>query len=119
MGLLPSVALTHPHVFAEARLDVIVDETRSLGALRHLWRFDDGFTATVLMEFDEDGDLELSAGELATVAGVVHESLAEFNYFQFVTADGVDVAMEAPERLIADMNDGRLIILFESRPKQP
>jgi ABC-type uncharacterized transport system substrate-binding protein len=117
-GATAMPAIAHPHIFAEARLDVVVGGGGEVTALRHLWRFDDGFTATVMLEFDLNGDLELDAGELESVAAVVHESLADYDYFQFVTAGGKDVAMVAPERLIADMQDNRLIILFESLPKE-
>jgi len=112
-------ALSHPHVFAEARLDVAVGKDRTVEVLRHVWRFDDLFSSTVLVEFDKNKDLKLDAGELKDVASVVHESLAEFNYFQIVTANGRDVAMEAPTELLADFTDNQLIILFESRPKEP
>ncbi|MCT7377542.1 DUF1007 family protein [Chelativorans sp. EGI FJ00035] len=112
-------ALAHPHVFAEARLDITVSEDSKVEALRHVWRFDDLFSSTVLVEFDQNQDLELDADELKEVANVVHESLAEFDYFQIVTADGRDVAMQPPEKLIADFTDQQLIILFESRPKEP
>lgn len=111
-------AEAHPHVFAEARLDVVVDDQSTISALRHLWRFDEAFSSTVLVEFDLDGDLELGAEELREVASVVHESLAEFDYFQFVTAGGRDISMQAPDELLADMQDGQLIILFESRPAE-
>ncbi|MGO4839430.1 DUF1007 family protein, partial [Rhizobiaceae sp. 2RAB30] len=43
-------ALVHPHVFAEARLDVVLNADRTVKSLRHLWRFDDVFSSTVLME---------------------------------------------------------------------
>lgn len=114
-----SAAHAHPHVFAEARLDVVIDDSSSVSVLRHLWRFDDAFSSTVLVEFDQNGDLELDRAELEEVASVVHESLADFGYFQFVTAEGTDVAMQPPDRMIADIRDGQLIILFESRPKEP
>ncbi len=106
----------HPHVFAEARLDVVVQEDR-IAALRHLWRFDEVFTSTVLIEFDTNSDLKLDESELQAVATTVHESLAEFNYFQLVTRNGSDVPMSAPEALIADIQDDQLIILFESKPE--
>lgn len=112
-------ASAHPHVFAEARLDVAVNPDRTVGALRHLWRFDDLFSSTVLVEFDKNQDLQLDDAELEEVANTVHASLAEFNYFQVVTADGKDVAMQPPERLMANYQDNQLIILFESRPKDP
>ena len=112
-------AVAHPHVFAEARLDVAVNPDRTVEALRHVWRFDDLFSSTVLIEFDRNQDLELDDAELEEVASTVHASLADFNYFQLVTADGRDVPMEAPDRLMAHFQDQQLIILFESRPKTP
>ncbi|WP_265519474.1 DUF1007 family protein [Nitratireductor luteus] len=112
-------SLAHPHVFAEARLDVTVNNDGNVQALRHLWRFDDLFSSTVLVEFDANQDLKLDADELAQVADTVFQSLAEFDYFQIVTANGRDVAMSAPERMIADFTDNQLIILFESQPKEP
>lgn len=109
----------HPHVFAEARLDVVVGEGREVKALRHVWRFDDLFSSTVLLEFDTNQDLELDDEELELVASVVHESLAEFDYFQLVTLDGEDVRMNAPERMAAYFQDNQLVIQFESTPAQP
>lgn len=110
-------AAAHPHVFAEARLDVIVDDSARVSALRHLWRFDEAFSSSVVVDFDRDGDLQLGLEELDEIAGIIHESLADFDYFQFVTADGAAIAMEAPPRLVADFQDGQLIVLFESKPR--
>ncbi|TIP11514.1 MAG: DUF1007 family protein, partial [Mesorhizobium sp.] len=93
-------AQVHPHVFAEARLDVILGaDHQSVTALRHLWRFDDLFSSTVMMEFDKNSDLKLDDKELKEVADTVHSSLAEFNYFQLVTQDGKDVPMVPPPHL--------------------
>ncbi|WP_274425799.1 DUF1007 family protein [Chelativorans sp. YIM 93263] len=111
-------AFAHPHVFAEARLDVAVKDRR-VEALRHVWRFDDLFSSTVLVEFDQNQDLELDREELQQVADVIYESLAEFDYFQIVTTDGKDVKMHPPEQLIADFSDSQLIVLFEAHPEEP
>lgn len=112
-------AWVHPHVFAEARLDVDVDAAGNVTALKHVWRFDDVFSSTVLVEFDKNADLKLDEGELKDVSDTVYKSLAEFDYFQLVTVDGKDVPMAPPDRLIADFKDNQLIILFASKPKQP
>jgi ABC-type uncharacterized transport system substrate-binding protein len=111
-------ARVHPHVFAEARLDVAVTPDKKVGALRHLWRFDDLFSSTVLVEFDKNQDLELDDAELEHVAATVFASLAEFDYFQLVTLDGKDIPMLAPENLMANYQDNQLVILFESKPKE-
>lgn len=112
-------ALAHPHVFAEASLEVAVDGDGFVTALRHVWRFDDLFSATVMLEFDANSDLVLDHQELETVGAVIHESLAEFGYFQFVSVAGKEVGMRAPDRIMADFQDNQLIILFESRPAEP
>ncbi len=114
-----SPVFAHPHVFAEARLDVLVSGNRQVEALRHVWRFDDLFSSTVLVEFDQNRDLTLDPAELEEVANVVHESLADFNYFQIITADGKEVEMQPPERLMADFTDNQLLIMFETQPAEP
>jgi ABC-type uncharacterized transport system substrate-binding protein len=115
----PGQALVHPHVFAEARLEVAVDADGGVEALRHVWRFDDLFSSTVLLEFDANADLQLDDAELREVASTVHASLAEFDYFQMVTAHGKDVAMQPPGEIVAMFQDSRLLILFESQPAEP
>ncbi|MEX0955091.1 MAG: DUF1007 family protein [Rhizobiaceae bacterium] len=112
-------ARVHPHVFAEATLEVTVDQQHRVESLGHVWRFDDLFSSTVLLEFDENSDLVLDEAELEKVAGVVHDSLADFDYFQIVTADGANVEMQAPDKLLATFENDQLTILFQSRPADP
>jgi len=116
--MAPLPALAHPHVFAEASLEVSVAPDGTVRHLGHVWRFDDLFSSTVLLEFDRNRDLKLDEEELATIAEVVHGSLAEFDYFQFVTHDGKDVKMKAPDRFIATFDDNVLTIMFASEPAE-
>ncbi len=118
LAAITAPALAHPHVFAEARLEVAIKGT-AVQALRHVWRFDDLFSSTVIFEFDQNRDLKLDQGELELVGSVIHESLAEFDYFQFVTANGRNVAMDPPERIVAMLEDQQLLISFESTPAEP
>lgn len=113
-------ASVHPHVFAEARLDVMLSaDQKTVTSLRHLWRFDDVFSSTVLMEFDRNADLKLDDAELQDVASTVYTSIADFDYFQVVTVDGNDVAMNPPPELMVNFDNDQLVILFESQPKEP
>jgi ABC-type uncharacterized transport system substrate-binding protein len=109
----------HPHVFAQATLEVAVNPAGEVETLGHVWRFDDLFSSTVLLEFDENSDLQLDESELATVAGVVHDSLSEFDYFQFVSVNGAAAAMQAPDKLLATHENDQLTILFQSQPAEP
>jgi ABC-type uncharacterized transport system substrate-binding protein len=112
-------ASVHPHVFAEARLDVTINPDQTVKSLRHLWRFDDVFSSTVLMEFDKNSDLKLDDTELEDVSQTIFTSLADYNYFQLVTVNGKDVAMNPPAKLMANYENDQLIVLFESEPKAP
>jgi ABC-type uncharacterized transport system substrate-binding protein len=112
-------ASVHPHVFAEARLDVTVNPDETVKSLKHLWRFDDVFSSTVLMEFDKNADLKLDDAELDDVSQTIFSSLADYKYFQMVTADGKDVDMKPPAQLMANYENDQLIVLFESEPATP
>ncbi|NGN44251.1 DUF1007 family protein [Mesorhizobium sp. CGMCC 1.15528] len=112
-------ASVHPHVFAEARLDVVLNPDHTVKSLRHLWRFDDLFSSTVLMEFDKNSDLKLDDSELKEVANTIFTSLGEYGYFQIVTANGKDVKMKPPAHLMANYENDQLIVLFESEPEKP
>ncbi|BCH30916.1 hypothetical protein MesoLjLc_28460 [Mesorhizobium sp. L-8-10] len=97
----------------------MLNSDRTVKSLRHLWRFDDVFSSTVLMEFDKNADLKLDDAELQEIASTIHASLAEYNYFQVVTLDGKDVAMKPPPALMVNYEQDQLIVLFESEPKAP
>jgi ABC-type uncharacterized transport system substrate-binding protein len=113
-------AQVHPHVFAEARLDVVLSpDHQTVKSLRHLWRFDELFSSQVMMEFDKNSDLKLDNSELKDVADTIFASLAEYDYFQLVTVNGKDVKMKAPAQLVANFDNDQLIVLFESEPATP
>jgi len=115
---VPAMVQAHPHVFADARLEVTVAPDGTIAKLAHVWRFDDVFSSTVLMEFDKNGDLLLDKNELIDLAHVINGSIAEFKYFQTVLADGNDVKMVRPQDLAADFTDNHLLIVFSSKPEK-
>jgi ABC-type uncharacterized transport system substrate-binding protein len=107
----------HPHVFAEARLDVTLNSNQTVKSLRHLWRFDDLFSSILLLDFDTDSDLELNDKELEEISNTIFASLAEYKYFQLVTVNGKDVAMKPPKKLMATFENEQLVVFFESEPQ--
>ena len=36
----PAAAFAHPHIFAQARLEVVAGEVGTISELRNVWRFD-------------------------------------------------------------------------------
>lgn len=115
---LTGPAHVHPHVFADAHLDLSVNADGTVRSLHHQWRFDDIFSSTVIMEFDKNVDLKLDEAELEDVSQTVYASLAEYKYFQLVTQNGREIEMKPPERLVTNFEDEQLVIEFESEPKE-
>ena len=114
-----NAALAHPHVFAQARMELKATPEGLIGELRHVWRFDELFTATVILEFDKDKNGELNDDELDEVANTVAGSIAEFNYFQNVEVNGRDVGFEKVQEMTVGVEDGQLLLLFATIPDEP
>lgn len=117
-GALPAPAGAHPHVFAEARLELVSNGSQ-ITAMQHVWRFDELFSATIILEFDLDGDAQLNQSERAEVAKVVKESMAEFNFFQNVDDNGEELDTTIPGDIAIDVEDNIVTFLFETVPARP
>ncbi|MDQ0456227.1 DUF1007 family protein [Rhizobium paknamense] len=117
---LPSApAHAHPHVFAEARLEVVAGANNTVTELRNVWRFDEVFSSSVLMDFDKNGDLKLDHSELQDIANTIRSSLADYGYFTFITASGATIKVNKPEVFNADFKDNKLLVFFIVKPEKP
>lgn len=119
-AFVPSVALAHPHMLAEANLQVtLTPDGKSLQSLKHVWRFDDVSSSMFLVDLDLNGDMALDAAELKDGGAVMLKSMAEYNYFQLISHDGKDVAMAPPVEIFPTWDNNQLVVTFETTPKAP
>lgn len=116
--LSTATAKAHPHIFAEARLEVAIGEN-GVEELRHVWRFDPYFSSTVMLEFDANTNLELEEAELVKIGETVKQSLADFEYYTSILKNGADLAIQAPEQIFANFEDGQLLLFFAVKPEEP
>jgi ABC-type uncharacterized transport system substrate-binding protein len=117
LAVMPGRASAHPHVFAETRTEVVGGDG-VLKALRHVWRFDEFFSATVLLEFDADGNGRLEGGELDKVEQTIKGSTSEFNFFQNVYDNGREVRMSVPGKMNVSFDGPLMLLIFESVPER-
>lgn len=115
---VPLPALAHPHIFAEARLEVISDDKGTISELRNVWRFDDIFSSSVLMDFDKNGDLELDHGELNEIADTIRTSIADYGFFTSISSNGQPVTVAMPEVFHVDFRDHQLLVFFVAKPEK-
>ncbi|GAK68724.1 hypothetical protein RRU01S_02_00520 [Agrobacterium rubi TR3 = NBRC 13261] len=117
--LAPMTAMAHPHVFAEARLEVIEGTDGKVQEVRNIWRFDEMFSASVVLDYDKNSDAKLDKEELAEIGTTVVESLAEFSYYTFISADGKTVDVAKPDTIHVDYKDNQILMFFSVKPKTP
>jgi ABC-type uncharacterized transport system substrate-binding protein len=84
--VLPAAA--HPHVWVTATSELIYAPDGSITGIRQHWAFDDMFSAFAVQGLAGKEKGKFSRAELAPLAKTNVESLKEYAYFTYATADG-------------------------------
>ncbi|MCF8478381.1 MAG: DUF1007 family protein [Pseudolabrys sp.] len=123
-GLFAGLAFTgparaHPHVWVTMHSELIYADGRVTG-VRHAWSFDDMFSAFATQGYEGKVKGQFSREELAPLAKVNVESLKEYEYFTYATADGKQVKMTDPlPDYYLDYNNQVLTLHFTLPFEQP
>ena len=112
-------AFAHPHVFIDAKASLVFDAGGRLEAVRHVWRFDDAYSAFASQGLDTDGDGTLSVDELKPLADVNIESLVEFDFFTYLTVGDREVSFATPTEYWLQSDDGRLTLYLTLAVEKP
>ena len=105
-------AVAHPHVWIDARAEVIFDAEQRVSALRVLWRFDEFYSLFAIEGLDKNGDGAVDAEELKPLAELNVTSLKEYRYFTQITVDGAEAAYGAATDYVSRFEDGILSLEF-------
>jgi len=89
-------AQAHPHVWVTMQSELIYAPDGSITGVRHHWAFDDMFTAFAVQGIQAKEKGKFTREELAPLAKVNVESLKEYDYFTYATADGKKAPMSDP-----------------------
>jgi len=114
-----STLLAHPHIFIDAKVEISIDKENQVTKLSQIWHFDPLFSATVLLDFDLNGNRELDAAEIDVLNQTIRSSLAEFDFFQSITANGRTLALAEPDKLETLMQKQELYLTLENHPSMP
>jgi ABC-type uncharacterized transport system substrate-binding protein len=116
---LPVPALAHPHIFAEARLEIVAGADGNIAQLQNVWRFDEVFSSSVILDYDKNSNFKLDPDELAALGETMRKSLADFHYFTTITLNGANMPIIKPDVLHVTMKDNQLLVLFAVKPEKP
>ena len=90
-------ARAHPHVWVTMHTELIYAPDGSITGVRHHWAFDDMFSAFATQGLESKEKGKFTREELAPLAKVNVESLKEYDYFTYATADGKKTPLSDPE----------------------
>lgn len=109
----------HPHVFVEANMELVINDKNQFTELRHVWRFDELFSSTLILDFDADGNGELDEKEITEITKTVHASIGEYDFYTALRAGKDVINFYEPEKLNAYMENGQMIMFFSIEPEKP
>ncbi|MFD1746881.1 DUF1007 family protein [Rhizobium helianthi] len=112
----PLPALAHPHIFVEARMEVLADDKGHVSEVRNIWRFDEMFSSSVLLDFDKNTNGKLDAPELAELGETMRTSLADFHYFTNITMNGKNIPVQKPDVIHVTYQDNQVLAFFAVKP---
>jgi ABC-type nickel/cobalt efflux system permease component RcnA/ABC-type uncharacterized transport system substrate-binding protein len=117
--LLAAPAAAHPHVWIEARSNVVFDDQGRIIALDHRWTMDEMYTEAAVDGLDKDGDGVYSPEELAPLTKENIDSLREYDYFTALKAGDRKSAFGEVVEASQFWDNKRLTLSFRLPLKEP
>jgi ABC-type uncharacterized transport system substrate-binding protein len=115
----PLPASAHPHVFVDAHAEIVFDRAGEITAVRHIWQFDDAFSAFAIQGLDKNDDGKLSDDELAPLAKVNVDSLQVYDFFTILTMGKARQVFVPPKEYWLEFDGGKLTLFYTLPLKKP
>ena len=118
--LVAARARAHPHIWVTMHSELVYAPDGSVTGIRQHWAFDDMFSAFAIQGLEAKDTGAFSRAELAPLAKTNVESLKEYDYFTFATADGNKAPFGDPlPDYFADYKDSVVTLHFTLPFKTP
>ena len=109
------VVFAHPHVWVTARAIVLFNAQGQVAGFRHIWTFDEMYSAFQIQGLGT-GDKLPTRAQLAPLAQTNMESLADFGFFTFVKLGGKQLEFASPHDAHLDVGADKLVTLTYDLP---
>jgi ABC-type uncharacterized transport system substrate-binding protein len=122
LAIVTGPAAAHPHVWVTVKSELLYAPDGTLKGVRHAWTFDDMFSVFATQGLEAKKKGEFTREELAPLAKVNVESLKEYDFFTYATANGQKIDFNEPldgYYLLFDPKESVLTLHFELPLKSP
>lgn len=107
------MAFAHPHVFVDARVKVLFNET-GFSAVKNHWVYDEIYSAAMIASGDKNGDGKISADENNWFKDAILAPLEKSNYYNYVLKGTDFLGVEKIINFKASVEKGRLVLDFDA-----
>ncbi len=116
-----SASFAHPHIFADAQVDVLFNEQGEIAGVRQRWNFDALYSAWAVQGLDTDGDGTVSPEELQPLADDNMIGLAEYSFYTFAGEGrgNAEIARGRDARMVFDGTNLILSFTLDFTVPQP
>lgn len=118
-ALAAGPAAAHPHVFVNAKAEIVFSTDGSVQAIRNRWSFDEAYSAYITQGLDKNGDGKLTSDELAELAKINVESLPDVEFFTAAKLNGRKQEFGTPGEQIMTYDNKVLTLVFTLPLKSP
>ena len=108
-------AAAHPHVWVTVKSQIVFDAAGKVAAIRHAWTFDEMYSAFQTQGLSKDGKRATKA-DMAALAKLQAEQLAEFDFFTVAKAGGRKQAYATPTEVSLEEGEDKLVTLRFTLP---
>jgi ABC-type uncharacterized transport system substrate-binding protein len=115
----PINADAHPHVFVDARAEIVFDGAGQITAIRNSWTFDEAFSAYAKQGLKRLANGRLTPESLEALARVNIHSLALYKFFTYQRRAGKLEPVGVGEGQKLSDDGERLTLTFTVMPPQP
>jgi tRNA threonylcarbamoyladenosine biosynthesis protein TsaE len=112
MILLPGYLIAHPHVWIDAHAEIHFAQEK-LQRIVHRWVFDDMFTQSILLDFDQDRNGRIDREESEAIEVDAFSNLRHYGYFTHLVVGSRQIPVTSVERFRATLENDRLVYRFE------
>jgi len=104
--------LAHPHVWVVMKSQIVYDKAGLMTGIRHVWAFDDVYSAFISQDIKPKWKGAFTREELASVAKENVDSLRDDEYFTQAIINGEKAIFGAPFEYWFEQNNGALTLNF-------
>jgi len=106
------IANAHPHVWIEAKSQLVLNAEGKVSAITIEWQFDEYYTASAIQGLDTNKNGKYEPKELQALAAENIEALKEFSYFTKIKANGKPIKSGAVTAFRSEHKKGLLHLIF-------